>query len=85
MIEKWKQSMNEYFVKSSQLPFLFVRDLLPTSFQLTPVHWGARDEAKALSYDRAIAVQQELSQNGIATELIQNGDLANGRTRTKLQ
>lgn len=85
MIEKRKIMMNEYLVKSKALPYLFVKKMLPTSYKMTPVQWGSRDDAKLLSYDRATSLQEELALNGIETELIQNGDLSHGRSGIKLQ
>lgn len=77
--------MNEYLIKSKALPSLFVTKMLPTSYVVTPVHWGPKNDAKALSYDRAVSLQEELAQNGIETELIRNGDLSHGRSGIKLQ
>lgn len=77
--------MEEYLIKSTAIPSLFVRELLPTSYPITPVHWGDREQAKPLSYDRAVQINAELLYNGIETEIIRNGDLVNGRTGIKLQ
>lgn len=77
--------MEEYLIKSTAIPSLFVRELLPTSYHITPVHWGTREQAKLLSYDRAVQINEELLYNGIETQIIRNGDLANGRTGIKLQ
>lgn len=77
--------MEDFLLKSHDIPTLFVVQVLPSAYRLTPVHWGAREDAVPFTYQRAEALQSELALNGINVNIIRNGDLTNGRSGTKLQ